>query len=183
MKREQLDLAGRYNTRAFTILEIATVLVIVLILLTLLFPAILSLQSRGDKARCMANLRSLAVAVNLSVQDHGFWPQIDTHLLTTDKPKYALRWIAELRPYGVTEVGWACPTVQRQMNDPDLNEPKNARIDYIPMPFDAKPRTAFKWSRHPWFVEASSAHGNGNLIIFTNGQVEEALNLVPKPKS
>ena len=55
----------------------------------------------------------------------------------------------------------------------DYSKPENARIDYMPMPFDDKPTTPHQWPRQPWFVEVGDMHGNGNLIIFTDGSVSD----------
>ena len=49
------------------------------------------------------------------------------------------------------------------------------------MPFDNKPRTPYRWGRMPWFVERADFHGQGQLIIFTDGSVQELKNVVRKP--
>ena len=66
------------------------------------------------------------------------------------------------------------------LGNPDLHDPNNIRLDYTPMPFDANPRTPYRWPLQPWFIEKNSVHGNGNLIMFTNGSIREALDLIPK---
>jgi hypothetical protein len=59
------------------------------------------------------------------------------------------------------------------MHAPDYSKPENAPLDYMPMPFDDKPTTPHQWSRQPWFVEIGDVHGNGNLIIFTDGSISD----------
>jgi hypothetical protein len=63
--------------------------------------------------------------------------------------------------------------MQNLMQNPDYSSPETARIDYMPMPFDDKPDTPHKWPRQPWFIETADVHGNGNLIIFTDGTVSD----------
>ena len=66
-----------------------------------------------------------------------------------------------------------CPTIQTLMENPDYTQPENARLDYMPMPFDDKPTTPHQWPRQPWFVETGDVHGNGNLIVFTDGSIRD----------
>lgn len=161
-------------------MEVLTVMVIVGILVAMLIPTVQSLKARAEKARCIANMRSLAVAANAYVQDNGHWPQIDPLMITDDYPGYSKAWLTEFQPYGISQKNWMCPTTQRELGNPDLTKPENVRIDYTPMPFDEHPSTPFKWSGQPWFIERSSIHGNGNLIIFTDGNIREALDIIPK---
>ena len=128
----------------------------------------------------MANLKNLGVGANLYMQSRGEWPQISANLLISDPPAHAKAWISALEPFGMSRQVWICPTSQRSLGDPDLTKPENLRLDYTPMPFDANPRTPFKWPKQPWFIEHSSVHGNGNLILYTDGTIEEALNIMRK---
>lgn len=164
----------------FTLLEVVTVIVVIAILAVLIFPVIQAVQAKAAKARCMMNLRNLSVAANVYVQDRGQWPQIDTRLVSDDYPAFCREWLNALLPYGISQINWICPTCQKEAENPDLSKPENIRLDYSPMPFDENPRSPFRWPTQPWFIEKNSVHGNGNLIIFTNGQIREALDLMPK---
>ena len=167
-------------TAGFTLLEVLTVVLVIAILAALIFSGIQSAEERAAKVRCMMNLRNLAVAADLYVQNQGHWPQIDTNLLADDYPEFCRQWIAAFQPYGISQVNWICPGAQKQAGGPDLTDPENMRLDYTPMPFDDKPRTPYRWPTQPWFIEKNSIHGNGNLIMFTNGSIREALDLIPK---
>lgn len=46
------------------------------------------------------------------------------------------------------------------------------------MPFDDKPTTSHQWPRQPWFVENVDIHGNGNLIVFTDGSIDDLKTVV-----
>lgn len=163
----------------WTLLELMTVLVIVALLATMIFPVIQQLQGRMDKARCLSNLRSLYVAAGLYIQDHRQWPQISVGLLKNRPEEYAIQWIDALKPYGMSEVNWHCPTVQRQVErappDPKTGKKprKETRVDYFSTPFDERESTPLKWPKQPWFIERGDVHGNGNLIIFTDGTTTE----------
>lgn len=161
-------------------LELLAAVVVVGILALLLIPAILGMQARAQRMQCTANLRSLYVAAESYLQQNGSWPQIP---VTDSDENDDAAWIAALSPFGVTQKNWICPTIQNSLGKPDLNDPANVRIDYMPMPFDAKPFTPHQRSDWPWFVELGASHGSGQLIIFADGSVKGSLELatVPSP--
>lgn len=186
--RGLLCLLRRHSGRGFTLLEVVTVVVIIAILVTILIPIIAKMRSRAQRVQCMANLRTLYVAAESYLQQSGSWPQIGT---TTDddsdsaEKEYAMAWIAALRPFGAFEKTWICPTIQELLQSPDYMKPENARVDYVATAFDTKPTTPHQWPRQPWFAEVGDVHGNGNLIIFTDGSISDlktiARKAVPTP--
>ncbi len=161
------------NSRGFTLLEFATVIVIIAILVALALPILAKLRARAQRVKCAANLRNLSVAANYYLQDNGMWPQIPVGDESTPREEFAEAWIDALAPFGATREVWICPTIQNLLHNPDYSKPENARIDYIATPFDDKPTSPREWPRQPWFVEAGDVHGNGNLIIFTDGSVSD----------
>ncbi len=164
---------------AFTLLELLIVLAIIGILATLLLPVYGRMRERAQKVQCMANLRSLYLATDLYVQRNGSWPQIFLKNYRTAED-YANAWIAALEPFSAERKTWICPTIQELLNNPDYIQPAHARIDYISTGFDDKPTSPHQWPRQPWFVETGNVHGNGNLLIFTDGSIAETKNLIPK---
>jgi prepilin-type N-terminal cleavage/methylation domain-containing protein len=157
----------------FTLLEILVVLVIIGILVTLSFPVLSAMRARAQRAQCTANLRSLYVAAESFIQQNGSWPQILVSDSDSGEEEYARAWIEALKPFGPTQQTWICPTIQNLLHNPDLSRPENVRIDYVATTFDDKPMTPHQWPRQPWFAEAGDAHGNGNLIIFTDGSISD----------
>jgi prepilin-type N-terminal cleavage/methylation domain-containing protein len=156
---------------AFTLMELLTVIVILGILATMVFGVMADVQYRADRANCVGNLKSLYTGAAVYVQQQGQWPQIDPHQLSGQGTAYAQQWITALEPCGVSKTNWICPSIQRLMHHPDLTKPENLRVDYVATPFDTKPMTPYLWPKQPWFVEVASVHGDGNLIIWTNGQI------------
>jgi type II secretory pathway pseudopilin PulG len=154
-------------------LELFIVVVIIGILATLMIPLISTLRARAQRFQCTANLRSLYVSADLFVQQNGSWPQIPRTSAGGGSEEYAKAWIDALAPFGASGKTWICPTIQGFLSNPDYSDPENARIDYIPMPFDDKPATPHQWPRAPWFVEVGDIHGSGNLIIFADGSVSD----------
>jgi type II secretory pathway pseudopilin PulG len=152
------------------------VLTIIGILAVLLFPAADQMKGRAQRIQCIANLRNLHVAASLYVQQNNLWPQINVPANQNKTPEeMASLWIAALQPFGLDRRSWVCPTIQNMLHDPDYSTPETARVDYMATSFDDKPTSPYRWPTQPWFVETGDVHGNGNLIIFTDGSVQ-ALN-------
>ena len=152
-------------------MELLTVIAVIALLVVLLFPAVTVARARADKIRCSANLRNLYYGANSYIQDKGSWPQVDPALMKTASTQYAAQWIAALQPYGIGANVWICPTLQRDMNNPDFTKTANVRTDYFATPFDAKRLSPYLWHTQPWFIERADVHGNGNLLIFPDGRV------------
>lgn len=169
----------KLSRRAFTLLELLIVLGIVAILVTLSFPVITIFRARAQRVQCTENLRSLYLGAEQFLQQNGSWPQIPRTAATASE-EYAKAWINALAPFGPNAKTWICPTIQGLLENPDYLSAGSERIDYMPMPFDDKPSTPHEWPRQPWFVERGDVHGNGNLVIFTDGSVSDLSTILPK---
>jgi type II secretory pathway pseudopilin PulG len=157
---------------AFTLLELMTVITVILILAAMFMGVWSDMRNRAELAACSTNLKSLYTAASAYVQQNGQWPQIATNTLSSpNDTSYANAWIAALTPFGIAQKNWLCPTVQRELANPDMSIAKNVRTDYIGTPFDGKPGTPFLWPHQPWFIERGAVHPGGNLIIWSNGQL------------
>ena len=152
-----------------------TVLVVVSILVVMLAPVFPSLRARAQKTKCIGNLRSLHTAVDLYVHDNQHWPQISGN--GSQDMVVAQAWITALNPYGLTQINWVCPAIQQALHSPDLTQAQNVRVDYMAMPFGSKPNSPFQHPKQPWFIEVADVHGNGQEVIFTDGHIEEALDI------
>lgn len=161
---------------AFTLLELVAVVVIIAILAVLALPIVENVRSRAEAAKCIGNLRTLYGAAALHVQDRGVWPQVPFQ--NGDIAAYSRGWIDALKPYGPEQSSWICPGIQRRLGGPDLSDPQNARIDYLPTAFDENPRRAYEFPTQPWFGEVGDTHGNGNLLILTNGSIRTLKDMV-----
>ena len=153
----------------FTLLEILTVVVIILILTTMLIPVVRGVQSKAARMGCASNLKGLYVGASAYVVDHQQWPQINAKVSSDG---YIDGWMNALRPYSISPIHWRCPSVERQLGNPLKHNPKDKRIDYFASPFGPQQRAPYQWSTQPWFIERSDAHGNGNLMIFPDGTVK-----------
>ncbi len=169
----------RRPAAAFTLLELLIALVIVGILITLLIPVYGRIRERAQKVQCMANLRGLYVGTEAYLQRNGSWPQIFLKNYG-ESEDFANAWVAALEPFGIERSTWICPTIQVLLRNPDYNDPANARLDYVSTGFDDKPTSPHQWPRQPWFIETGDVHGNGNLIIFTDGSIAETNDVLPK---
>jgi prepilin-type N-terminal cleavage/methylation domain-containing protein len=162
----KLRIIGR--TRAFTLLEVLTVIVVIAILSTMVIGSYVSIRDKARRSACENNLRNLHVAMDSYLSDNdGIWPQVPANDLKD--PNYPLQWISVLRPYKLAPVNWICPSVQAAIGV-DYNQ--YPRLDYLPTPFGNSPRAAYRFATQPWFVERADIHGDGNLLIFANGEMK-----------
>jgi prepilin-type N-terminal cleavage/methylation domain-containing protein len=156
---------------AFSLIELMTVVVVLSILAVMVAGMIGGLQERAAHTRCVANLKNLYASTSLYIQERGSWPQVDFKLLQVDEKDYARAWIEALSPFGLAQINWICPSIQKGLDDPDLADPENLRVDYIANPFDSRPIAPYEFSTQPWFAERGDPHGKGNLVILTNGRI------------
>ena len=156
------------------------VVIIIGILAVLLIPAVQSMSKRGERIKCMGNLRGLYFGANSYVQLYGYWPQIDPANVHRDQ--YAEEWIATLSQFGIPREAWVCPSIQRLLGSPNLYKTKNVRVDYLSTTFDAKPLSPYRWATQPWFAEKADVHGDGNLMIFSDGSVESLGSVLKHPR-
>jgi prepilin-type N-terminal cleavage/methylation domain-containing protein len=155
-----------------TLLELMTVIVIVSILAVLFYPIVGWYQARARRVACGENLKGLyACTATYLTSNGGVWPQIKWD--SKDQQTYAREWYNILKPYGLSWSNLICPAVQSKVGNPDFNQAKWNRMDYMAMPFDDKAWTARKWEYQPWFTERQDIHGRGPLLILTNGTLTD----------
>ena len=171
------------RNHAFTILEVSIAIVIIAILTVLMIPVISKFRARAQRAQCSANLKNLYIAADLYLQENGTWPQIARSGPDAAPEEFANAWITALAPFGPTRKTWICPTIENLMENPDYTTAAETRIDYIATPFDDKPATPHRWPRQPWFAERADVHGNGNLIIFTDGSIGDLKSILQNSRS
>ncbi len=163
-----MKLEGRRE--GWTLLELMVALGIVLILSVMLVPAASYVRGRMDRAACVNNLKGLYMAAASHIQEQESWPQVPTSEI--NGPGYARAWIAALKPYGLTEPNWHCPSVERSLGRrPKPGEELPPRIDYYATPFGSGSRAPYRWATQPWFAERGDVHGEGNLLILGSGEV------------
>jgi prepilin-type N-terminal cleavage/methylation domain-containing protein len=171
-------LRSKRRSSGFSLLELGIVIAIVAIVAVMIVPILATIRRRAQRVNCANNLRNLSVGANLFVQQNSSWPQIPPAGATGSQEEHAEAWISALAPFGPTRETWICPAIQNLLNNPDYKATENARIDYIATSFDDKPATPYEWPRQPWFIETGDVHGNGNLIIFTDGSISDLKTVV-----
>jgi prepilin-type N-terminal cleavage/methylation domain-containing protein len=114
------------NARAFTLLELAVVMVIVALGATLLIRTTIKVLDRAGDAGCQSNMRQLLVAIQMYNNDHNGsmpygWYYVNSHPVTWQNngpTEDRVRWPTELNRYFNTAGGLApafrCPTAVQQ---------------------------------------------------------------------
>lgn len=168
-----MKLHVRSRLLGLTILELMTVLVIITILSLFMMPVVSGMKAKAEKANCINNLKGLYVAASGYLQEHERWPQVDPKLLAASERMYFKAWVDALTPYGGEHKLWICPTLQRAFGEPPYYEEEHYRTDYAAMPFGEKRFDPHEFTTQPWFLEKADAHGDGNLLIFADGSIDE----------
>ena len=151
-------------------MELMTVMVIISILSVLSFQGFAYFMERARRVNCTSNLTGIYSAATSYITDNQSWPQIST--ANVQDPAYAQAWIDAFSKYNIQRINWLCPSVQTLLKNPDFTQPANTRIDYLATPFDSNITSPSKYPTQPWFIERADIHGDGNLMIFSSGQVK-----------
>jgi len=158
------------SNKAFTILEALAVISILLIISVLVMPNYNSWVAHAAQARCMANMRSIHIGLEVYLNDHqNIWPQGPSPLAGAPWAEF---WIRTLERQDVPQRTWECPAMRTMMGKPPQGRITEASIHYVPTMFDATPGVARRWPTQPWLVERADAHGNGALICFTDSSIK-----------
>jgi prepilin-type processing-associated H-X9-DG protein/prepilin-type N-terminal cleavage/methylation domain-containing protein len=95
-------------TRAFSLIEILIALGIILLVAALSIPAVAEARKRADSARCLENLRSIGVGLNVYVTDHEQrMPDLQGSRASTDQDVAVIDVI--LAPYVQKASAFHCP--------------------------------------------------------------------------
>ncbi len=92
----------RHRSRGFTLIELATVIAIIAVLISLLLPAVQATREQARRASCLNNLTQVGVAIaNYSSSFHVLPPGvIDRKDPMDDLPTgYAFGWVPRIMPY------------------------------------------------------------------------------------
>ena len=152
-------------------------LFVVGLLIVLVFAAAPYWRERAEAVKCGNNMKNIHVALASYVQEKGYWPQEpQEYWVSNDNNKYEDWWIDTLKPYGIDEKTWQCPTIFRRVTF--RSKDNRPRMHYTPTMFDDKPYTPYKWPTQPWLVEIGNMHGRGALMDFPDGSIRPMTDVV-----
>jgi len=123
-------LAPPRASRAFTLIELLTVIAIIGILAAILIPTVGAVRKTAKGANCIANLRQIGVAINIYPSDNkGYYPRLRFNY-APDDPVNNLNWAKALYPYIPTQAGvnkslsskiFLCPAEEIQPDPSKVN--------------------------------------------------------------
>jgi type II secretory pathway pseudopilin PulG len=162
--------ANRGRSQAFTILEVLAAAILVAILAVVFFPNARDFLLRAGEAGCIANMRSITVALHSYLHDHqNVWPQGPS---LNDEAAWEAFWLQPLKPYGITDKTWQCPSFNSDLAAKGVPLEERPKVHYVPTMFTAEPGIATRWATQPWLIERASVHKNGPHICFPDGSVK-----------
>jgi len=153
----------------FTLLELVVVMALIGVLSTLFFPSLKMIRSRAERVVCIGNLRSLHASLSSRLTDTKQWPQVPPGTPNDDLPEF---WVEALKDYGTNRKVWLCPSLARFYHDQPANAGRHPRIHYVPGQFGPHASDPLRYPTQPWVMEINGAHGDGNMIIRTDGTVK-----------
>lgn len=102
MPRCPRDVSPRSSTRAFTLIELLTVIAVIGILVAILIPVTGRVRASAKQSRCMANLRTISQAFGLYAADNqGYYPAVTLNAAASGQGRRnkTSHWEWELIPY------------------------------------------------------------------------------------
>jgi prepilin-type N-terminal cleavage/methylation domain-containing protein/prepilin-type processing-associated H-X9-DG protein len=114
---ERRLLLHRGPRNGFTLVELLVVIAIIAILAAILFPVFAQAREKGRQTSCLSNVRQLATALMLYVQDHDevFPPVLG--VAPTDTLVYQASWMSRLQPYTRNLGLFFCPSSEYRNDD------------------------------------------------------------------
>lgn len=155
-----------------TLVELLAAVGVIGVLLTLLVSTITANLGRFEYPVCLSNLRNLHTSLSSYTQDNSQWPQLPPALLEEiDSSNEHAWWKETLKPYGMTDKSWLCPTLKRLTQKGEDRVYASKLIHYVPSIFDEHPFTPFRLTKIPWAMEIADVHGSGILMIYHDGSI------------
>ncbi|MBL8049020.1 MAG: prepilin-type N-terminal cleavage/methylation domain-containing protein [Chthonomonas sp.] len=133
--------------RAFTLIELIVVIMVIAILSALLFPVFQRARAQGTHAVCATQLKQLGLATGLyaSEYDDGLMPA--QYRSDTDQtPVYDRRWPQLLLPYTRNFKMFRCPSDTFKHPDTSLNDPSSLMRDADALAYRWAERTNYGYN-------------------------------------
>jgi prepilin-type N-terminal cleavage/methylation domain-containing protein len=118
--------------RAFTLIELLTVIAIIAILAGILFPVFAKAREKAEQTQCINNVKQLGTAVNMYATDY------DSKLPVIGDTNAPLYWPATLYPYTKNDQILICPASTLDQNWSNSATPKpNTGADGVSYGFNS----------------------------------------------
>lgn len=169
-KVRKMNIKNHANRRGFTLLQLMLVMVIIAVLASVMFPLTGMLRKRAAKVKCVSNLKTLGVALNVYIQENSMWPQVPATAMTSQEKMWEW-WMKtfEQKPYEISRKTWVCPSVLAVSG---ITKDEDIKMgSYAPTMFDSSSASLpYQWQQ-PWLVEDGDHHGSGQNYLMPDGSI------------
>ena len=148
---------------------------LVAVLVSLAFWGYEPVKEKAFSVICISKIKSIHSGLTASLSDNGIWPQAP-NLAPEALDEW---WINTLKPYGVTQKTWICPTM-KQLASANGDTTSALKSSYVIARFDDKPNSAYKYQTQPWLIEKADFHRNGPNVCFPDGSVQSLESILNK---
>ena len=183
------------SRRAWTLLEIMIVVVIIALLCLGAWRAYSIYRDRGEFAACKIRIANFGKGLQSYILDQGQWPQEDVLQQdgkAPDEDQLWDWWYKQLKPHGIGPDDWYCPTdiairdkerkMEEEKGDSSRSKYENRNPSYIPAKFGQGPAAPYEVANHPWAIERTG-HRQGMNKVMPNGSVQTEFNFKSLPKN
>ncbi len=180
--------SSRRLRRAFTMIELMLVLLLVAVLMMMAFQGYGMYVKKAEEVACKGKLVNWGIALNTYITDNGTWPNEEVLYDADGKPpeEDALWdwWYKEMKKYGISHGDWFCPTDLRKRGQEKKGEeesdekPSTSELQnptYIPAKFSFGPYKPFEFPNQPWVIERAG-HDEGMNKLMPDRTVQKEYN-------
>ncbi len=186
---------SRRLRRAFTLIELMLVLMLVGALMLMAFQGYGIYVQKAEEAACKGKLVNWGIALNSYIVDKGTWPNEEALYDADGKPPEEDVlwdwWYKEMKGegkdkpgYGISLNDWFCPTdlrkrAQEKKGKEESDEkPSTAELQnpsYIPAKFSFGPYKPYEYPNQPWVIERAG-HDEGMNKLMPDRTVQKEYN-------
>lgn len=157
------------SRRAFTLVELLVVIVIIGVLAALVFPLANSARERTRNTRCLSNLRGLYFAMSNYSNDGGYWPSVSLNSESSASAQSSQLWFVSLERLGFIETRRETIDGRLSMMSDMLDCTANTTLENKPYIYTSSPYPVYPdYALNVFWGETTVAPSRVRRVAVTN---------------